>query len=93
MEEATLASLSLTHVRYVGHLPLAQAQAYDFAESQRPNLVRISMASTRAARPMRCLCDADMGIARGRSTSHVYGPDGLRGPQFYPEAMDQRGTT
>jgi hypothetical protein len=93
MEEVTLASLSLTHVRYVGHLGLAKAQAYDFAESQRPNLVRISMASARAARPMHCLRDADMGVERSGSASHVHGPDGLRGPQLYSEAMDQRRTT
>lgn len=77
MEEATLASLSLTHVRYVGPFDPAGTHAYLVAESQRPYLLRIGMAGAGAARLVRCVRHVDMGFERGRGAPHVHRPDGL----------------
>lgn len=51
------------------------------------------MASTCATGTLRRIRHAYMGVPRSGSAPDVHGPDGMRGSQFYLEAMDQRRTT
>ena len=51
------------------------------------------MARPRPPSPMRRLRHPNMVVTRNRSPPHVRGPDGLRGCEFWVEALVPRGET
>jgi hypothetical protein len=60
-------------------------------ESRGPHLLPLRLAGSRAARPLRCVRDADMVQSRDRDCSHVRRPDGVRSAQLGAEEALQGG--
>lgn len=92
MEATPLASLSLTHVHYVGPFPspsafshpyltarLRNAITYNPLEPLGPNLLPLRLARPRPPNPMRHLRNPHLVHTRSGNPPHVRRANGLRG--------------
>lgn len=108
MEATPLASLSLTHVHYVGTLlilfqePPPSPQHKNFPDSAytppateppRPHILPLRLARPPPPGPLRHLRDPHLVLARGRDPPHVRRPNGLRGAQLAAQAVDKSRET
>lgn len=79
MDDAPVASLSLTHVHYVSRADeiLRISALTALTEPTRSHILLVGMACSCSTSPVCHICDIDMGIKRSRDLSHVRRPDGM----------------
>jgi hypothetical protein len=79
MDDAPVASLSLTHVHYVSRTEelLRISALTAFTEPTRSYIILIGMACSCSTGPVCHICDIDMGIKGSRDLSHVRRSDGM----------------
>lgn len=96
MEDAPLASLSLTHVHYVCHYrpdPIPNSALTTSVEPGGPHILPLRLARPRPPRPLRRLHNPHMGHARDRDLPNVRRTNGLRSPELLPETPHKTRAT